>query len=304
MRMGVMLSPAQGDNAVETCISEVRRAADEGFHSAWMAQLFDLDAVTALALAGHQVGGIEVGTAVVPTFPRHPLALAFQALTAAAATANRFVLGIGLSHQLVIENAFGIPFARPARHMSEYLAVLKPALAGEMVSVQGETLKAQTFAPIRVAGAAAPPILVAALGSRMLKVAGEQAEGTITWMTGPATLADHTVPTIAAAAEAAGWPRPRVVAGLPVCVTSDADAARDLAAKAFAIYNNLPSYRAMLDREGAAGPADVAVVGSEDEVAKSLRRLADAGVTDFCGALFGSPEDQARTRRLLLDLAE
>jgi F420-dependent oxidoreductase-like protein len=304
MRMGVMLSPPQGDNAVETCIAEVRRAADEGFHSAWMAQLFEVDAITALALAGHEVAGIEVGTAVVPTFPRHPLALAFQALTAAAATANRFVLGIGLSHQLVIENAFGIPFARPARHMSEYLAVLKPALGGEMVSVQGETVKAQTFAPIKVAGAAAPPILVAALGPRMLKVAGEQADGTITWMTGPATLADHTVPTIAAAADAAGRPRPRVVAGLPVCVTGDTDAARELAAKAFAIYNHLPSYRAMLDREGAAGPADVAVVGSEDDVAKSLRPLGDIGVTDFCAALFGSPEDQARTRRLLLDLAE
>jgi F420-dependent oxidoreductase-like protein len=304
MRMGLMLSPGSRDNAVDAAISQVRQAAADGFHSAWVAQLFDLDAAMACALAGHEVPGIEVGTAVVPTFPRHPLALAAQAVTAAAATGNRFVLGIGLSHQVVIENFFGIPFDRPVRHLTEYLAVLMPALRGETVSFQGETLAVTMFAPVKLAGADPPPVLVAALGPQMLRLAGGQTDGTITWMTGPATLAGHTVPAISKAAAAAGRPRPRVVAGLPVCVTNDAAAARETAATTFAIYNNLPSYRAMLDREGAAGPADVAVVGSEEDVAKALGGVADAGVTDFCAALFGSSEEQTRTRALLRNLVE
>jgi F420-dependent oxidoreductase-like protein len=302
MRMGLMIgAPAEG-NGVDGFIAEVKRSADEGFASVWTPQLMDADAVTLCALAGREVPGIELGTAVVPTYPRHPLALASHALTAQAACRGRFVLGVGLSHQVVIESAFGLSFEKPIRHMEEYLAILRPALRGEQVAFHGEVLSATTFAPVRVSGAEPCPVLIAALGPRMLKLAGEVADGTITWMTGPATLADHIVPEISRAASAAGRPAPRIVSGLPVCVTEDADAARQHAAKAFAIYGHLPSYRAMLDREGAAGPADVAIVGSEADVAKAVEALADAGVTDFIGALFGNVEQQTRTRQLLLSM--
>ena len=143
------------------------------------------------------------------------------------------------------------------------------------------------------------PVLLAAMAPRMLDLAGEQTDGTVVWMTGPATVGDYVVPAISAAASAAGRPSPRVVCSLPVCVTSDVAAARASAAKQFAIYGQLPSYRAMLDREGAAGPGDVAIVGDEDAVAAQILALADAGVTDFAAAEFARGQDRERTRSLL-----
>jgi len=177
--------------------------------------------------------------------------------------------------------------------MREYLEILMPALEGEQVTFVGETMKASTFGPLQVA-APAPDVLVAALGTVMLNIAGRLATGTITWMTGPATIEEHIVPTINAAAAGAGRPAPQVGVGLPVCVTDDAAGARAKAAEVFAVYGHLPSYRAMLDREGAAGPEDVAIVGTAAQVADHVRRLADIGATDFCGAPFGTG-DEIRT---------
>ena len=142
-------------------------------------------------------------------------------------------------------------------------------------------------------------MLLAALGPSMLRLAGELAEGTILWMTGPATVREHIVPEITAAAQAAGRPSPRVVCILPVCVTDDPDGARARAAKVFAIYGDLPSYRAMLDREGATGPGDVALVGDEDAVAGQIATLAEAGVTDFVAGEYARGDDATRTRRFL-----
>jgi F420-dependent oxidoreductase-like protein len=201
-------------------------------------------------------------------------------------------LGIGLSHQLVIENVFGLSFEKPARHMREYLSILMPLLDGEQVSFTGETLRASTFGPLTIK-APAPTVLVAALGSTMLAIAGRMAAGTVTWMTGPDTVESHIIPTISRAAADAGRPAPRIGVGLPVCVTGDVAAARAKASEVFAVYGHLPSYRAMLDREGAGGPADVAIVGSASEVTAQIRRLADIGVTDFCGAPFGSASEIA-----------
>jgi F420-dependent oxidoreductase-like protein len=258
-----------------------------------MPQIFGLDALTALAVAGAEVPGIELGTAVIPTYPRHPMMLAAQALTTQSAIGNRLVLGIGLSHQVVIESMFGYSFDKPGRHMSEYLSILLPLLHERSVQYRGETLKAA--GSITIGDVAAPPVLLAALAPRMLKMAGALADGTITWMTGPSTVADHIVPSITKAAADAGRPQPRVAVGLPVCVTTDVDAARQRAAKAFQIYGQLPSYRAMLDREGAEGPADVAIVGDEDSVAAQIAQLGQIGATDFMAAPFGSQEERDRT---------
>ena len=233
--------------------------------------------------------GIEVGTAVVPTYPRHPAALAQQALTAQAALSGRLTLGIGLSHQIVIEGMFGYSFESPARHMREYLAVLLPILREGRVSFAGETMRAEI-------GLTAPrdhnvPVLLAALAPRMLRLAGREADGTVLWMTGPATIESHIVPAITAAAADAGRPAPRVVCLLPVCVTGDPDGARERAAQMFSIYGQLPSYRAMLDQEGAAGPGDVAIVGDEAAVAAQIEVLGGVGVTDFVAAEFGQGDD-------------
>jgi len=289
VRIGVMFDI---DREFDEVVAQVAALAEAGIEAAWSSQIFGYDALTTLAVIGHEVPSIHLGTAVVPTFPRHPLMLAAQALTVQAASGGRLTLGIGLSHQVVIENVFGHSFDKPARHMREYLSILVPALQGEQVTFEGETMKASTFGPLGIS-ASAPPVLVAALGSLMLGLAGRLASGTITWMTGPTTVEQHIVPTIEAAARDAGRSRPEVCVGLPVCVTDDADAARAKAAEVFAIYGNLPSYRAMLDREGATGPADVAIIGTEAEVVAQVRRLGAIGATDFCGAPFGTA-DQIR----------
>jgi 5,10-methylenetetrahydromethanopterin reductase len=284
VKIGVIFDTEQPFDGM---VDQVASLRDAGIETAWASQIFGYDALTALAAIGREVTGIDFGTAVVPTFPRHPVMLAGQALTVQAATGGRLTLGIGLSHQVVIENVFGLSFERPARHMREYLSILMPLLEGEQASFTGETLKASTFGPLQI-DAPGPPVLVAALGSSMLGIAGRMASGTVTWMTGPSTIESHIVPTIRAAAAEAGRPEPRIGVGLPVCVTDDVAAAREKASETFSIYGHLPSYRAMLDREGAAGPADVGIFGTESEVKAQVRRLADIGTTDFCGAPFGS----------------
>ena len=297
MRIGIFVGAPSDLNEF---VGAVRQARDDGFDSAWAAQIFSLDALTALAVAGREVPDITLGTAVVPTYPRHPMMMAGQALTVQAASGNRLILGIGLSHQIVVESMWGLSFDKPARHMKEYLAALLPMLRGESVAAKGETITA--MGQVNVSGVTAPPVLLAALAPVMLKLAGAVADGTATWMVGPATLESHIVPTMSAAATAAGRPAPRVAVGLPVCVTNDADDARGRAAQEFAIYGQLPSYRAMLDREGAAGPADIGLIGDEAVVTAGIARIADAGGTDFIASSFGTAEEQARTRGLLKSL--
>jgi F420-dependent oxidoreductase-like protein len=229
--------------------------------------------------------------------------LAQQALTVQLATANRLILGIGLSHQVVVEGMWGISFDKPARYMKEYLAILLPLLHGEKVSLAGERLTTHTFAPLEVRDVTAPPVLVAALGDTMLKLAGRVADGTVTWMTGISTIESHIAPVIRAAAEKAGRPAPQIGVALPISVTADIDAARALINEEFAIYPNLPSYKAMLDKEGASSPADVALVGDEDAVRASIDKLAAAGATDFVASIVGTKEERDRTFALLSEIA-
>ena len=225
--------------------------------------------------------------------------LAQQALTAAlAAGPGRLTLGIGLSHKIVIKDMYGYSFDRPARHMREYLSVLLPLLDGTAVSVDGSTLSAHIGLSVPRAGRV--PVLLAALAPRMLALAGQQTDGTVLWMTGPATVRDYVVRR--RPQPVPGRPSPRIVCSLPVAVTGDPAAARASADKELAIYGQLPSYRAMLDREGAAGPGDVAIVGDEDAVAARIAELADAGVTDFTAAEFARGPDRKRTRNLLKTL--
>src|SRR5579859_5968442 len=186
MRIGLHLSASgRNPNSIDELIGEATAVETAGLAAMWMPQLFDVDALTALAVVGRHVERIDFGTNVVPTYPRHPLMLAGQALTTQAATGNRLTLGIGLSHRMVIEGVFCYSFDHPVRHMREYLSILMPALAGEKVSFQGETLTANTMSPLVVAGARRPAVLVAALGPQMLKLAGRLADGTTTWMVGP-----------------------------------------------------------------------------------------------------------------------
>jgi F420-dependent oxidoreductase-like protein len=248
--------------------------------------------VGACAIAGWETQRIELGTAVTPTYPRHPAALAQQAITTQLACGNRFALGIGLSHQLVIEGMFGLSYDKPARHMTEYLQIIAPLLRGEPVQFEGEQLTAKLAFETPPVGVV--PLLVAALGPAMLKLAGTYADGTTTWMTGPKTIEEHIVPIISAAASAAGKPAPRIVCGLPICLTNHVESAREQIGKSLEIYGMLPSYRAMLDREGVAGPAELSIVGDEAELRAAVARLRNVGVTDFSAAVIATDSNNMK----------
>ncbi len=301
MRIGIKIGLSGGpENTLEHLVDTAREVEAAGFDSLWMPNIFGLDAISTMAIIGRETRSLRLGTAVTPTYPRHPVAMAQQALTTQAAAGNRFCLGIGLSHKMVIEDMFGLSYEQPARHMREYLEVLMPLLRGEQVAHSGELFRVN--ARFAVPGAEPLPVVVAALGPKMLEIAGTLADGTITWMTGARTLASHIVPSIGRAAEVAGRPTPQVVAGLPVVLTSDADGARQKIAEALALYGQLPSYQAMLAREGVQSPADIALVGDEAALRAELQRLREAGVTELNAAIMPVEEGAfARTLAFLQD---
>jgi len=299
MRIGVGTNQAARGRAatIDELIEQVATYARHGFDKAVFAQLSGVDVLTIIALAGRVVPDIELETAVVPIYPRHPVALAQQALTTQAAIGGRLTLGVGLSHRPMVENGWGLSFERPVEYMQEYLAILQPLLHGQSVAFSGRRFKSQM--QLATPEVTPPSVVLAALGERMLRLAGEQTDGTATWMVGPKTLASHITPIITAAARKAGRPAPRIIVGLPICVTNDPEAARARAARVFERYGQLPSYKAMLEREGAANPADVAVVGSEADVEWQLAEIERAGGTELNASVFGSVEEQQRTFEFL-----
>ena len=290
MRIGIMTgSGFDPSPTLDGMIDNARRIEGLGFHSLWMATIYSYDALTALSVIGCATRSIELGTAVVATHARHPMAMAQQALTASAACGGRFTLGIGLSHRYVIEQQMGLCYDKPVSHMREYLNVLKPLLETRSVAVSGELFSATV--DLDVPAAPTPSLILGALGPAMLELAGTEADGTTLWLTGPRTIAEHTVPIIREAATAATRPAPRVIAGMPVVLSDQPEKARAMVDKQLDLYRNIPSYRAMLDREGADGPGDVALVGNASQLREQLEALADIGVTDLNAVLVNDMPD-------------
>lgn len=291
-------------SSIDKAVANLAEIKEEGFRRVWTTQMpNEPDALTMLTVAGREVPEIEFGTSVLPMQVQHPMLLAQRALTTQAIIGPRLNLGIGLSHQVVTEGMWGVSYKRPVARTSEFLDGLLPLLNGEKVSAAGDLLT--TRGALTMQDIPAPPVYLAALGPKMLGVAGSRTAGTVTWMTGPKTLRDHIVPTLRAAAVGAGRAESdvRTVATLPVSVTDDVDGARESAAAQFAMYDSLPSYKAMLDREGFTGPVDTAIVGDEATVADRIRELSDYGVDEYVGILFDrDPEVRARTRALLRSL--
>ncbi|MEE8475371.1 MAG: TIGR03564 family F420-dependent LLM class oxidoreductase [Myxococcota bacterium] len=302
IRMGLSVAEAAD---LESLLQKFRQVEADGFQSAWIPNIFSFDALTVAALAAGVTRSLEIGTAVVPTFSRHPFYMAQQALSTQAAAGGRFVLGLGPSHKIVIENMLGLSFDRPARHMREYMTVVTQLIETGKTSFEGEVYRVN--ASLDVPCDTPCPVLIGALGPLMREIAGRLAGGTITWMTGPRTLGEAVIPGIRAAAKDAGRSDPRIVAGFPVILTDDPAAAREAAGKLFALYGTLPSYRAMLDAEGLESPGEIAIAGDESAIEASIRSLASAGVTDFNAALFpfGPDPKQAmsRTQAFLAELA-
>ncbi|WP_173007880.1 TIGR03564 family F420-dependent LLM class oxidoreductase [Mycolicibacterium sp. P1-18] len=295
------LSDAGRDNPVDACVRNLAMLREEGFRRVWMSQMpYEPDLLTVLAVALREVPDIEVATGVVPIQNQHPMQMAQRALTVNLVSNGRLILGLGMTHQAVTEGMWGIPWDKPVRRLNEFLDGLLPLLAGDAADATGQTVT--TRGALMIAGAPKPDVYIAALGPQLLKIAGRRTSGTCTWMTGPKTLAGHVAPTLRQAAADAGRSEHavRVVAALPVSVTDDVDGARTQAAEQFKMYGVLPSYRAMLDREGYAGPEDAAIIGDEATVRDRLDELSAAGVDEYVAATFdSSPEGRARTRATL-----
>ncbi len=291
MRIGALVRGMTIDEIVDN----VNRSRLAGYDSVWLTDGSGMEPLTTLAAVGRVVPDIELGTAVVRTPPRHPMALAQQALTVNALIRGRLALGVGLSHQAAIEQGWGLSLARPIVHMRDYLSILVPLVASGAVAYDGDLHSAH--GELFVTDGAPCPVLVGALGAQMLGLAGRLADGTVTFMTGPRTLTGFTCPTIFEAAERAGRPRPRVVAMVAVCVTDDVAGARRRAEQVFGGMSSLPSYAAMLEREG--GPALVA--GTEAEVEERLVSLEAAGVSDLVPIRVARREsdDAARTAEFM-----
>ncbi len=300
MTIGVAL-PA-GDtggaaNVVDELIAQTRQAHAAGVKSVWFSQLFDHDAITLAALAGRAVPGIEVGTAVVPLYPRHPLLLASLAQTAQAATGGRFVLGVGLGVQSLLEPAYGVAYPPPIGHLRESLTVLRQVLDGEgPTRFAGRCVTAMPPLPTAVAGGEDIPLIVAAMAPLALRAAGELADGTVTYLAGPRTLERDIGPALGKAAAAAGRPAPRVIAAVPAVVTDDVEIVRQTAAVHLGAYASIPSYQRVLAGEGVSHPVELALIGDEKTVEAGIRRYFDAGATDVVIIHSGMRSSRERLR--------
>lgn len=298
MRIGL----TGGASSIERMVEQAVRAEADGFSSLWYASAIGGDPLVAMAFAGKATSSIELGTSVLQTYTCHPVLQVNRAASTAAGMGRAgLTLGLGPSHQPLIESTYGLSYATPGRHTEEYLQVLSPLLRGEPVTHHGDEFD------VVVPGPVAPlpfpvSVMVSALAPRMLRVAGELTDGTILWMANARAVGTHVGPRITKAAAAAGRPPPRIVCGLPIAVTDDEAEGRNVAAQTFAGYGLLPNYRRILDIGGADGPGDAAIVGDEASVTRQVTALADAGVTDFWAAPFPVGTDRSASRQRTTDL--
>ncbi len=300
MRIGL----TGGGASVDRVVRQAKEAEADGFSALWYASIVTGDPLVAMAIAGRETSTIELGTAVLQTSPCHPLLQANRVSSVVDAMGRPgFTLGIGPSHEPVIRGAFGMSYDHPGRSTDEYLQILTALLRGENVDFDGSDWSAHT------AGRAVPPshpvpVLVSALGPRLLRVAGEHADGTVLWMAPARAIETHVAPKLHAAAAAAGRPAPRIVAGLPVAVHDDIAEARAAASASSSMYAQMENYTRILEIGGAGTPADAAIVGNEASVASQLQSLLDAGATDIWAAVFPVGDDRRASTRRSKDLLQ
>ncbi|WP_405182977.1 LLM class F420-dependent oxidoreductase [Nocardia sp. NBC_01377] len=315
MRIGVMIGPEKGDSGrkLERMLRDIEWAESAGMDTAWIPQIpTDFDALITIAAMGLKTSRIELGTAVVPLQAQHPIALARQALSAQAAAGGRLALGVGPSHHWIVSDMLGLPYDKPAAYTRDYLEVLNAGLLGSgSVDVENDTFTVHN--PLDLGPVAPVPVLIAALGPVMLRIAGEQADGTVLWMADERAIESHIVPKISKAAADAGRPAPRVVAGLPVCLCEPnrVDEAKARANRILAEAEVSPNYQRLLDQGSAQNVGDMCIAGDEKQIEAGLRRYADAGATDMSIRLLpiGETRDELvaskqRTREMIAALAQ
>lgn len=280
--------------------TEASWAARAGFYGFWLSQHHAVDPLIALAAVTPAVPELqELGTAVVPIYGRHPFVMAGQVLTLQSAADGRFVLGIGPSHASVVEGVLTPSFARPYGVTASFLADLAPLLQRvEYDPGHGPGLAAPKGLDI---DAPECSILLAALGPRMLELAGTVCAGTTLSACGPLTIAEHIVPNITAAAAAAERPHPRIMARVEVCITDDPQRLREWLTPSANRLSMLPSYRATLEREGVSSTADLVVAGCGDDVVRGLSRYVEAGATDLRLAIAASNDEERQATKAWLE---
>jgi F420-dependent oxidoreductase-like protein len=256
-----------------------RYAVEAGFDSLWISHANAVDPIVALAATAEESAALsEVGTSVVPLYGRHPIGLAQLARTAQSALDGRFTLGIGAASKGAVATSMGLPWDRPLRYTRDFIDGLQPLLAGQVADVEGEQVT--TRAELNIA-APDTPILLAALGPKMLELAGRRVQGTSVGQCGPRTIATHIAPRIREAAAEAGRPAPRIMALIRLCVTDDPANAYALAKETSIRYRAVPSYERVQDMEGLDDPAQLHLIGSWEQVLDGLGEYAIAGVTDY-----------------------
>ncbi|HJN49276.1 MAG: TIGR03564 family F420-dependent LLM class oxidoreductase [Pseudomonadales bacterium] len=304
MKIGIYGGNVRRGAPLTSVIDEIVDLEGRGFHSYWFPQVATFDALTIIALAGEKTSSIELGTAVVPSYPRHPSTVAQQAATANVLTGGRLVLGVGPSHRPGIENSLGLKYDRPALHMREYVSIIKSLADEGRVDFQGDMYQVRTG--FMVPDAQPFPVVISALAPLMLKAAGEVADGTVTWMVGQKTVETNTSPRIRKAAADAGRGEPRIIVGLPVCVHDDKEEATARAVQIFQGYSQTFNYRRQLDAEGLDQAGEIAVVGNEQEVTDQLKAYFSAGATEVIASVYpagaSGRESFQRTNDLLASL--
>ncbi|MFI7361344.1 TIGR03564 family F420-dependent LLM class oxidoreductase [Streptomyces sp. NPDC050149] len=285
MRVGVMSGPERGDAAYKAArmVDDARWAEEAGFDTVWVPQVpTDFDALVAVSLMGRATSRIELGTAVVPVHAQHPIALARQALSAHAAAGGRLALGVGASHHWIVRDMLGIPYEKPAAYTRAYLEVLNAAVSGtSSVDVENDLFSVHN--PLTIGPDSPLPVLMAALGPVMLRIAGATTDGTVLWMADERSVAEHVAPTINKAAQEAGRPAPRIVASVPVCLCApgEVDAARERANRILGEAEVSPNYQRLLEYGDARNVGDLCVAGDEAAIAARFKRFEDAGATDL-----------------------
>jgi F420-dependent oxidoreductase-like protein len=298
MRIGL----TGGASTVDKLVRQAKQAEADGFTSLWYASLVTGDPLVGIAVAGRETSRIELGTAVLQTYPCHPLLQANRAASVVDAMGRAgFTLGIGPSHGPLVTGVLGMSYDHPGRSTEEYVRILTGILRGDVIDFDGEDWSAHTAG--RSAAPAHPiPVLVSALGPRLLRVAGELADGTVLWMAPARAIESHVVPRLHAAAAAGGRPTPRIVAGLPVAVHDDETEAREAAVTYSSAYAAMENYQRILEIGDRSSPADAAIVGNERSVQAQLQDLVDAGATDIWAAAFPVGDDRAASLRRTNDL--
>ncbi|WP_068273008.1 LLM class F420-dependent oxidoreductase [Aldersonia kunmingensis] len=315
MRFGVMSGPERGDSArkMARMQSDAQWAESAGLDTVWVPQVpNDFDALTAVAMMGVATSTIEIGTAVVPLQAQHPIALARQALSVHASIGGRLTLGVGPSHHWIVSDMLGLPYEKPAGYTRDYLEVLAAAQAATgSVDVENDNFTVHN--PFDLTPIAPMPVVVAALGPVMLRIAGELGDGTVLWMADYRAIADHIVPRITKAADNAGKPAPRVIAGVPVCLCApdQVDVARERANRILGEAEYSPNYQNLLEHGDARDVGELCIAGDEQALLEGFKRYRDAGVTDLSMRLLpiGDNRDELvaskyRTREVVAELAK